>query len=186
MRLFMTKSSNRSKSTFSPEIREQVKDIISRAMKFKAEAAIILLKYKPPRVREEAKQIIEGLFSKFHSVVRQIKTRHNKRPTLDVNDEYDVQDLLHALLTPYFDDIRREEYTPSTGGTSPRMDILLKREQIVIEAKMTRKGLGKRKFENNLLSIRNIIKNIQIVKLYTVLFMTLRKEFQIREVLKAI
>ena len=147
----MTKSSNRSKSTFSPEIEKQVKEIVSRALNFKGEATSVLLKYKPPRVREEANQIIENLFSKFHIIVGQIKKRHDKRSTLDINDEYDVQDLLHTLLTLYFEDIRREEYAPSYAGTSPRMDVLLKREKIVIEAKMTRKGLGKRKVREELI-----------------------------------
>jgi hypothetical protein len=50
--------------------------------------------------------------------VRQIRQRHNSRPTLDVGDEYDVQDLFHALLTIYFDDIRKEEWAPSYAGGS--------------------------------------------------------------------
>lgn len=59
-----------------------------------------------------------------------------------MEDEYDVQDLLHALLQMNFDDIRPEEWTPSYAGSSSRMDFLLKQEQIVIEAKKTRKTLG--------------------------------------------
>jgi hypothetical protein len=49
--------------------------------------------------------------------------------------------LLHALLRLYFADIRVEEWTPSYGGGSSRMDFLLKGHDIVVEAKMTRKGL---------------------------------------------
>ena len=41
----------------------------------------------------------------------------------------------------YFDDIRREEYTPSYAGGSARMDFLLKSHDIVIEVKKTRKEL---------------------------------------------
>lgn len=135
----MTKFSNRLKNTSLPE--RKVKDLISRVGKFKAEADSILFKYRPPPVRE-ADQIIENLFSKFHIVVRQLKERYANRPTLDVNDEYDVQDLLRSLLAMYFDDIRPEEWTPSYAGTSTRMDFLLKREQIVIEVKKTREGLS--------------------------------------------
>ena len=61
--------------------------------------------------------------------------------TLDVEDEYDVQDLLHALLRLYFKDIRPEEWTPGYAGTSSSMDFLLHPEEIVIEVKKTRKGL---------------------------------------------
>jgi len=71
--------------------------------------------------------------------------------TLSVEDEYDVQDLLHALLTLYFDDIRPEEWTPSYAGGSSRMDFLLKKEQIVLEVKKTRKGLGAKELGEQLL-----------------------------------
>ena len=85
------------------------------------------------------------LLDKFTSVVRQLRTRHENRETLLVEDEYDVQDLLHALLRLYFDDIRHEEWTPSFAGASARMDFLLKNEQLVIETKMARKTLTDRK-----------------------------------------
>jgi hypothetical protein len=78
--------------------------------------------------------------SRFHGVERQLQRRHDSRPTLLVQDEYDVQDLLHALLRLDFDDIRSEEWTPSYAGRASRMDFLLKEEQVVIEVKMTRAG----------------------------------------------
>lgn len=81
------------------------------------------------------------IFDRFHLVVRQLRNRHDTRPTLDVSDEYDVQDLLHSLLSIHFDDIRPEEWTPSYAGKSSRMDFLLKDFKIVIEVKKTRSGL---------------------------------------------
>lgn len=87
-------------------------------------------------------RILEILFERFHFIVRQLRDRYNNRKTLDVDDEYDVQDLLHALLRIYFDDIRPEEVTPSYAGSSKRMDFLLKNEEIVVEAKKTRNGLS--------------------------------------------
>jgi hypothetical protein len=78
--------------------------------------------------------------SRLHLVARQLRVRHDGRPTLEIRDEYDVQDLLHALLRVDFDDVRTEEWTPSYAGGSARMDFLLKTEQIVIEAKIARKG----------------------------------------------
>jgi hypothetical protein len=85
---------------------------------------------------------IERIASRFHVIVRQLRQRHDNRTTLDVNDEYDAQDLLHALLRLYFDDIRPEEWTPSYAGGSSRMDFLLRAERIVVEVKKTRSGLG--------------------------------------------
>ena len=84
---------------------------------------------------------IEKICLRFHPIARQLCNRYNNRKTLSIEDEYDVQDLLHALLTLHFDDIRPEEWTPSYAGSCSRMDFLLKQEQIVIEVKKTRKTL---------------------------------------------
>lgn len=86
--------------------------------------------------------LLKLIFEKFHFVVLQLRKRYNSRPSLDVQDEYDVQDLLHCLLKMHFNDIRKEEWTPSYAGGSSRMDFLLKEEQLVIEVKMTRAGLS--------------------------------------------
>jgi hypothetical protein len=88
-------------------------------------------------------EIIELLCDRFHLFSKQIKSRHDKRATIaEIKDEYDVQDLFHALLTIYFDDIRPEEGTPSYAGKCSRTDFLLKQEQTVIEIKKTREGLA--------------------------------------------
>ena len=101
-------------------------------------------------IQSSSVDLVEKLFVKFHSVARQIRQRHNDRPTLNVNDEYDVQDLLHALLKIYFDDIRPEEWAPSYAGGSSRMDFLLKDENIILEVKKTRNKLGTREIGSQL------------------------------------
>lgn len=82
-----------------------------------------------------------AICDRFHTVAKQLAQRREGRSTLKIEDEYDVQDLLHALLRLYFDDIRPEEWTPSYGGGSSRMDFLLKGYDIVVESKMARKSL---------------------------------------------
>lgn len=84
---------------------------------------------------------LERLADRFHLAARQARSRHADRPTIDVCDEYDVQDLLHVLLTVDFDDIRREEWNPSYAGASSRSDFLLRDHGIVVEVKKTRRGL---------------------------------------------
>lgn len=86
-------------------------------------------------------QLIINIFKRFHIVCKQLRERYDSRETIDVCDEYDVQDLIHSLLCIYFDDIRAEEWTPSYAGSCSRQDFLLKKEKIVIEIKKTRKGL---------------------------------------------
>ncbi len=84
---------------------------------------------------------LEHIFKRFHKVARQLRARHDNRPTLTITDEYDVQDLLHAILKLFFTDIRPEEWTPSYAGASARMDFLLKNEEIAVEVKKTRESL---------------------------------------------
>ncbi|MCB9598972.1 MAG: hypothetical protein H6724_10070 [Sandaracinus sp.] len=89
---------------------------------------------------------------RFPRVARQLSSarRHSTRTGIDQADEYDVQDLLHALLLIDFDDVREEEWTPSYAGASARMDFLLKVDRLVIEVKRTRKGLGAKKAKEEL------------------------------------
>jgi len=94
---------------------------------------------------------LEKLCSRFHLVARQLRERYEERQTLDVNDEYDVQDLMHSLLRINFDNIRKEEWTPSYAGSCSRMDFLLKNEGIVVEAKKTREGLSARNLADQLI-----------------------------------
>ncbi|MGK7894261.1 MAG: hypothetical protein AB4372_11710 [Xenococcus sp. (in: cyanobacteria)] len=93
---------------------------------------------------------IELLCNKFHQVARQMRSRYNNRGTLDISDEYDVQDLFHSLLTLYFDDIRKEESIPSNAGANSRSDFLLKPEKTLIEIKKTRKGLTRKEIGDQL------------------------------------
>ena len=86
--------------------------------------------------------ILDTIFNRFPSFIRQLKKRHDNRQTIVVKDEYDIQDLLEAVLRLHFDDVRAEEWCPSYAGGSKRMDFFLNDEKIAIETKMTREGLS--------------------------------------------
>jgi hypothetical protein len=104
-----------------------------------------------PAKRRDSFTVLQDLCERFHLIARQLRERYNNRPTIEIEDEYDVQDLLHALLHWDFDDIRAEEWTPSYAGGSSRMDFLLKQEKVVIEVKKTRKGLGAKEIGEQLI-----------------------------------
>lgn len=91
--------------------------------------------------RPNAVAVVQNICSRFHKVARQLRARHQNRETLNVRDEYDVQDLFHALLQVNFDDVRAEEATPSYAAKSSRIDFLLKSEQVIVEIKKSREGL---------------------------------------------
>ena len=102
------------------------------------------------RVRSPVK-VLDQLADRFHLVAQRLIRRYGGRETLRITDEYDVQDLLHALLLLEFEDVRPEEHTPSYAGRSARVDFLLKAEQIVVEVKCAREGLSSKEIGDQLL-----------------------------------
>lgn len=94
---------------------------------------------------------LEVIAERFHLVVRQLRQRYSDRSTLDVSDEYDVQDLFHSLLTLFYDDIRNEEWTPSYAGGSARIDFLLPEIESVVEIKKMRSSLSTKELGEQLL-----------------------------------
>ncbi|HSQ90698.1 MAG TPA: hypothetical protein VLM19_00845 [Nitrospiraceae bacterium] len=86
-------------------------------------------------------ELVRILCRRFHSVARQLRLRGEYRATLSVEDELDVQDLLHALLRIQFDDIGTEEWTPSYAEGASRMTFLLNDNRLAVLVKKTRNGL---------------------------------------------
>lgn len=92
----------------------------------------------PVSLDRGAVEKVELIFERFGHITRQLADRNRDRPPLQMEDEYDVQYLLHALLWLYFDDIRDENYLKRHAGVSPRIDFLLEDESIGIETKRVR------------------------------------------------
>jgi hypothetical protein len=79
--------------------------------------------------------------TRFHLVARQLRLRRDYRPTLEVEDEYDVQDLLYALLRLEFDEVGTEDWSPPYEEGATRTSYLLHKDRIVIVAKKTKTGV---------------------------------------------
>jgi hypothetical protein len=108
-----------------------------------------------PRVRFakenlDAVQIILQIGDKFKTISRQLKIRHAKRSTIEINDEYDFQDLFHALLRLFFNDIRAEEWVPSYAGGNKRTDFLLSAHSIAVELKHSRPSMSAKELGDQL------------------------------------
>lgn len=102
------------------------------------------------RSTQDSTLLVESICRRFPLFAKQLLKRHNKRSCIQIQDEYDVQDLMYALLQLHFEDVRPEETTPSHGGNSARMDFLLMPEEVVVEVKMTRKNLDQRELTSQL------------------------------------
>ncbi len=112
---------------------------IERVEELKEEVERIEREIQEEKVEERLIRIL----SRFHRFTKQLKRRQGRStiPIIEVQNEYDVQDLLHALLKLEFDDVRAEEYTPSYAGSNSRIDFLLKKEEIVVEVKKSSEKL---------------------------------------------
>lgn len=97
-------------------------------------ADALLVPAKPDKVEELLEIVVRGLRRAMHPLTH----RRKGFLPLSFGSEYDVQDLLHALLRPWISDIRSEEFTPSYAGSSTRMDFLLPAHTLVIETKIVR------------------------------------------------
>jgi len=86
-------------------------------------------------------RVLYHLLRKFHNTASQLKKRQQNRSPFEINDEYDVQDLLYSILKSIFDDVEKERPTESFGGSSSRLDIVINDISTVIEVKKTRKTL---------------------------------------------
>lgn len=98
----------------------------------------------------EAVGLLRKIGNRFHAVARQLRLRHEGRPTLEVEDEYDAQDVVHALLCLEFDEIRRETWQPGYAGGAAHTYFVAPRDRIVIEVKKTRQGMGAKEIAGQL------------------------------------
>ena len=96
----------------------------------------------PPKHAEPgAVEKVLHLIKRFSRAVNHLKERRAQRPPLIIEDEYDAQYLLRALLDVYFDDVRPEDAVPSNAGQNSKIDFVLLEEKIAVEVKMARPSL---------------------------------------------
>ncbi len=91
-----------------------------------------------PQAGSDSVERVKTLCCRFHSVARQLRLRGEYRATLSVEDEFDAQDLLHALLRIQFDNIDTDEWTPSYSSGTPRTTLLLNDSRLAVIVKKTR------------------------------------------------
>lgn len=93
---------------------------------------------KDPEKPTNHLEVVQILVSGLRRAMHPLANRRKNASTLTFSNEYDVQDLLHALLRPWVNDIRPEEHTPSYAGSSARMGFLLPAYNLALELKFVR------------------------------------------------
>jgi len=101
--------------------------------------------------RLDAVRLVETLGDRFENVRRQLLLRHGNRPTIEVKDEYDFQDLLHSLLRIFFDDVRAEDWAPSYAGSASRIDFVMPEPRLAVELKHSRPSMSSKALGEELL-----------------------------------
>jgi hypothetical protein len=148
----------RAPKTLGEEIQEDHQAIVYQLERLKAFYDKIDLQHVARGVQPKA--LVMGrddldkllhLLHRFHKVAQKLRERHDGRATLAIRDEYDVQDLLFSLLQIDFEDVRKEEYSPSLAGANSRIDFVLKLPGILIETKMSSDQLTDKKMGAELL-----------------------------------
>jgi hypothetical protein len=87
---------------------------------------------------EKPEIVLHSSCNNFPRAARILRERQRNRPPFVVANEYDVQDLLYALLRSVLEDARREEWTPSQAGSAKRIDVVIPSSDVVVEAKFVR------------------------------------------------
>ena len=86
---------------------------------------------------------LEPLLRRLPRAVRQLRDRHQTRSTLRVDDVFDLEDLLRAVLELQFDGVRRETRTPSYA-TSTRTDFVVGADSVAVIVKFVGPATQKR------------------------------------------
>lgn len=111
---------------------------------------------------------ITNIFDKFHTIAISLRDRPRKKIPILMDDEYDVQYILRALLELNFDIIKPEEPSPSSASSYSNIDFLLQvnGEKIGIETKRSRSTLSPQQLKDAILRDINDYKGYGLSKLY--------------------
>jgi hypothetical protein len=107
------------------------------------------------RASERAYPDVEFLTSSLRRLgsgaLRPLIRRRRDRRGVSIKDEYDLQDAVEMLLRSLYSDVRLEEATPSSAGTSSRMDLLLREDGIAVEVKVVVRDRSERQVKREIL-----------------------------------
>ena len=87
-------------------------------------------------------EMLRRICSRFHLVARQLRLRKEYRPTIEITDEVDLQDLFYALLRLQFDEVGTEEWAPGYADGARRTSYLLDWDRVVVVVKQTKSGIS--------------------------------------------
>ncbi len=92
---------------------------------------------KTKYVNKDTDEVIRDILKNFSNAIQKIiKNRRKGHPDFQIEDEYDVQDILYVILKSIFPTLRDEDPIPKVGAKSTKIDLIIREEKILIEVKM--------------------------------------------------
>jgi hypothetical protein len=87
---------------------------------------------------QDALSVVLRALDGFSEIARRLRTRRKGKSPFMIEDEYDVQDLLYAILKPHIPDLSDEEWTEKDATRAKRIDFVSSSARLGIEAKIIR------------------------------------------------
>jgi len=88
-------------------------------------------------LNQDANNLVRNILNNFSNAIKKItQNRRKNHNEYEINDEYDVQDILYVILKSVFPNLKDEDPIQKSGGKGTRIDLILREEEILIEVKM--------------------------------------------------
>ena len=95
---------------------------------------------------------LSTLFKRIPDFIATLRLAANPSvPAPEIENEKDLQVLVHAILRLIYPDVRPEDQVPQKAGAGSRVDFLIRDAGVIVETKMTRKSLADKKVGEELL-----------------------------------
>lgn len=97
------------------------------------ESTLVKIRY----IDKSADEVVRDILNNFSNAIQKIiKNRRKDHPNFEIEDEYDVQDILYVILKSVFPNLRDEDAIPKVGAKTSKIDLIIREETILIEVKM--------------------------------------------------
>lgn len=97
------------------------------------ESTLLNIKY----INKSADEVVRDILNNFSNAVQKInKNRRKDHPNFEIEDEYDVQDILYVILKSVFPNLRDEDAIGKVGAKTTKIDLIIREERILVEVKM--------------------------------------------------
>src|SRR5690606_21785637 len=97
------------------------------------ESALLNIRY----INKSADEVVRDILNNFSNAFQKIiKNRRKDHPNFEIEDEYDVQDILYVILKSVFPNLRDEDAIGKVGAKTTKIDLIIREERILVEVKM--------------------------------------------------